>query len=201
MSYVDADTFITNPSVHLETLIPDPIPAKGDQPAKPQPGIMAGVDCEGPNAGVMMMSVEWWTLQFLVRSLAYRYRPKSCEIDVPSLQKHQDQSSMVAVAQEDDIAKARFVTLQLGDLNLMNSFPRFDDGHLACDWAGDRRSKQWKEGDFQIHLAGPKEKELWETYDTIGKEALLEAALIGDNETVSDRRMRAHIKEWWNHFA
>lgn len=68
--WVDSDTFLTNPLLHLESLIPKPSEANRGE----LPNIIATWDpFNGMNAGVLLVRIDYWSVAFFARALAYRY--------------------------------------------------------------------------------------------------------------------------------
>ncbi|ORX86843.1 hypothetical protein BCR32DRAFT_289774 [Anaeromyces robustus] len=121
--WIDSDVILANPNIKLETFLPN------DENIH----FVIATDHHGLNAGVFMIKVHPWSLNFMMHSIAYQFFINGRHLE------YADQTSMNDVLiLNDDIERAHYAVVPQ---NWFNSYP-------------DRRHS----GDMVLHFAGRKNK-------------------------------------------
>jgi len=123
-SWVDSDVILTNPNIKLESFLPNE--------KMNNIHLIAADDINGFNAGVFLIRVHPWSLNFLMRSMSYSYFNNKKNL------RYADQSSMNNVLTFDNETDHYVIVPQ----TWFNSYYNVNS-----------------KGDFLIHLAGIVEKD------------------------------------------
>jgi len=125
--WVDSDTILANPNIKLETFLPKDTDVN----------LIISADHHGINAGVFLIRICSWSLNFISRAIAYQYH------NMDKLLDHADQTSLNNVLLEGHEQKHYVIVPQ----NWFNNYPDFKhDGDMIIHLAGilDKDNKLWK---------------------------------------------------------
>jgi len=166
--WADSDTIITNPNIKLETFLPigedgyeeDNEESNGEegneeekekekQKEKPQQHsnsnsihFIASDDENGLNAGVYLIRVHPWSLNFLMRAMAYPYYHEETAL------RYSDQSSLSNILIENGEEEHYVIVPQ----HWFNSYPHtYHSGDFLIHFAGEA-DKDWRARDIRMKL-------------------------------------------------
>jgi len=151
--WVDSDIMIANPNIKLENFIPE------DERIH----FIAAADRHGLNAGVFLIKVHPWSLNFMMRSLAYKYYHKGKHLE------YEDQTSMNNILVLDENERNHYVIVPQ---SWFNTFPdKRHGGELLLHFAG-RKDKNKDSNETRTELNNDPHYLTAQTNRKMRKEAL-----------------------------
>lgn len=152
----------------------------------------------GFNAGVLFLRVDYWTLMFFARALAYRYygggriswHPDQVGARrLPTLLQPANgtsQESMGNLLDEHEDVQERFYRVPVQ--RWMNSY-MFGTPETI-----------WQEGDLLLHMVSESKAEFNDAWSkaNISWEAMLRSGVDTSAESDADRRIKAQVRDWWD---